>query len=447
LLYLIPIEYRLGGKNYVATYNFLKESEQWSREKLRRYQQKQLKKLLEHAVKNVPFYSNVKLISDDPFKNLENFPIIDKETLQKNRMDFLADNMSGNKIYYVATGGTSGNSLEFNLDNSTYGKEWAFKTTGWRRVGFMPGDRMISFRGVEFRNANKGVYWQDNPIYNWLEMSPFHLSEENLPKYIQKIKKFRPKYIHGYPSALSVLADYVEREVKIFPKLKAAIAISENIFPYQRELIERAFNTRLFSFYGMSEKVILAPECEYDNRYHAFPEYGVTEIVDKNGDPVGEGERGELVGTGFLNHCMPFIRYRTGDYAVLSEQKCKCKRNHFMVGELTGRWLQEIVVGKDGALMSISALNLHSDVLKNIRQYQFQQKKGGELIVRIVPKESFNGSVDEKRITDAFYQKVSDNLDISIEQVDTMRLTKRGKHRLLVQYLDTKQLKNESDIK
>jgi phenylacetate-CoA ligase len=106
-----------------------------------------------------------------------------------------------------------------------------------------------------------------------------------------------------------------------------------------------------------------------------------------------------------------------------------------------------MVIGKDGALISISALNLHSDVLKNIRQYQFQQKKGGELIVRIVPKENFNGSADEKRITDAFYQKVSDNLDISIEQVDKMRLTKRGKHRLLTQYLDTKQLKNERNIK
>jgi len=356
-LYLIPIEYRLGGRNFVSMYNFLKESEQWSGEKLRGYQQKQLKKLLEHAVKHVPFYSNIQLTCDDPFKNLQKFQILEKETIRDNISEFRANAILQKKTYHVTTSGTTNDIFfEFNLDNSTYGKEWAFKTTGWRRVGFMPGDKMISFRGTKLRNTNKGLYWQDNPVYNWLEMSPFHLSEENLPKYIQKIKKFRPKYIHGYPSLLSILARYVEKTEEKFPSVRAILVASESIYPGQRELIERAFNTRLFSFYGMSEKVILAPECEYDHRYHAFPEYGVTEIVDKNGDPVGEGERGELVGTGFLNYCMPFIRYRTGDYAVLSEQKCKCKRNHFMMEGLIGRSSDDFLVGKNGTLFSMTSI-------------------------------------------------------------------------------------------
>lgn len=436
-LYLIPIEYRLGGKDFICTYNFLKGTEKWNKKKLIAYQRKQLQSLLKHAVKHVPFYSDISLTSSDPFENLHKFPIIDKETIQKNMKAFMADNIPRRNTYHVTTGGTSGNSLSFYLDNSSFGKEWAFKTTGWRRVEFKPGDKVVSFRGIEFRNADKGVYWQDNPIYNMFEMSPFHMSDENLPRYIEKIKKFNPKYLHGYPSAISILAKYVERNVKEFPQIRAVLAISENIYPGQRELIENAFNTRLFSFYGMSERVIMAPECEYDIRYHAYPEYGITEVFNGKDDHVAEAERGELVGTGFLNYCMPFIRYRTGDYAVLSEENCKCGRNHIILENLTGRWWQEMIVGRDEALISNAALNFHSDVFKNVHQYQLVQKRKGKLILKIVPKKGFN-DLDEKRIKDAFYKKIGDRLDINIDLVDKISLTKRGKSKFLIQKLNVK---------
>ena len=436
-LYLIPIEYRLGGSTFIETYNFLNETEKWSKERLQEYQAKQLQCLLEHAVKHVPFYSGIKLTSRNPFKNLESFPIIDKETIQQNISKFRANNIPEKATYYVTTGGTSGNPLGFYLDNSTFGKEWAFVTTGWRRVGFTPGDKVVSFRGVEFRRTNKGIYWQDNPIYNMLEMSPFHMSKENIPKYIEKIKKFEPKYIHGYPSAISILAKYVESEVENFPSIDAVLAISENIYPGQRELIEGAFNTRLFSFYGMSEKVIMAPECEYDTRYHAFPEYGITEIVGKDGNPINDGKRGELVGTGFLNYCMPFIRYRTGDYATLSEQYCKCGRKHCMLEDLRGRWLQEMIVGKRGVLISMTALNLHSNTFRNVHRFQFHQRREGEVSIKSIPRDRFSEK-DEKIIKDAIYRKVGNDLDVYVDAVDEIQLTDREKSKLLIQDLVVK---------
>jgi len=435
-LYLIPIENRLGGKNFTDMYNFLKESENWNKKKLKEYQKKQLQQLLDHAVKHIPFYSDIKLTSSDPFENLEKFPIIEKGTIKDNIGKFRANNVSEKNIYKVSTGGTSGNPLEFYLDNSTYGKEWAFVMTAWRRVGFIPGDKVVSFRGVEFKKADKGVFWQDNPFYNLLEMSPFHMSEENLSEYVKKIKKFKPKYLHGYPSAISILAHYVDETEVQFPSITAVLAISENIYPGQRQLIEGAFKTRLFSFYGMSEKVIMAPECEFDTRYHAFPEYGVTEIIDKHDNPVDIGQRGELVGTGFLNYYMPFIRYRTEDYAILSEhQYCKCSRNHLLLTDLTGRWYQEMIVRNDGALISIAALNLHSDFLKNVYQYQFIQTKVGELIINIVPKKNFNVK-DEERIRIAFYKKLGNEFRIIINLIDKIPLTERGKFKLLIQKIN-----------
>jgi phenylacetate-CoA ligase len=432
-LHIIPIEFRVGGINFINTYNFLKETEKWDKKKIVTYQKKQLQKLLEHAIKHVRFYSNIPLRSDDPFKNLQNFQIIDKETIQNNFKIFMADNIPKRKTYYVTTGGTSGNPLGFYLDNSTFGKEWAFVMTGWKRVGFTPGDKVVSIRGVEFYN-NKNIFWQDNPVYNMLEMSPFHMNKKYLPMYVEVIKKFKPKYIHGYPSAISILAKYVENVGEKIPPIKAVFAISENIYPGQREFIEKIFNTRLFSFYGMSEKAIMAPECEYDTRYHSFPEYGITEVVDKNGDPVAEGERGELVGTGFLNYCMPFIRYRTGDYAILSDQRCTCGRPHLLLEQLVGRWNQEMLLGRSGALISIAAFNLHGDVFKNVYRYQFYQKKQGEMIIRVVLKKDFSIK-DEEEISKAIYKKVGQDLQIFFEEVDEIKLTARGKFKLLIQEL------------
>jgi len=437
-------------------YNFLKESERWSKEKLRKYQEKQLQKFLEQTVKHVPFYSKINISSEDPFKNLEKFPIVQKETIhgdlekfpvmekeimQRDINKFLADNIPKKNTYYVTTGGTTnrtGSYFGFNLDNSAYGKEWAFVMMAWRRVGFKPGDKMVSFRGIECKKTDKGIFWQDNPIYNMIEMSPFHMSEENLPKYIKKIKECKLKYLYGYPSLLSLLAKYVENCNNGFPKIKAVLAVSEDVYPGQRELIERAFNTRLFSFYGLSEKVIMAPECEYDTRYHAFPEYGITEVVDKNGDPVGEGERGELVGTGFLNHYLPFIRYRTVDFATLSDQKCKCGRNHIMLEDLKGRSSQDFLVGKSEVLYSMTSIYfiVHSDIFDNVYRFQFSQKDPGFVTLKIIPRIGFS-SDDKKKIFDAIYERTGKDLELFIEEVDNIELTPGGKSKLFIQDLDT----------
>jgi phenylacetate-CoA ligase len=185
----------------------------------------------------------------------------------------------------------------------------------------------------------------------------------------------------------------------------------------------------------MSEKVILAPECEYDTRYHCFPEYGITEIIDiNNGDQVCMGERGELVGTSLLNYCMPFIRYRTGDTAVLSQQECKCGRHHLMIEQLIGRGSDEIIIGKSGTRIPFNAIYIaiHSDVFSDIFRFQFQQKIPGEVIIKIVPKSTFSQK-DKNRFLKSIYERVGDDLKVEIEEVEDIELTQRGKSRLFIQ--------------
>ncbi|WP_436932580.1 phenylacetate--CoA ligase family protein [Halosimplex halobium] len=441
LLTIIPVKYRLGGSDFSQTYQMLNESEQWDRERLRQYQERRLEEFLEHAVTNVPFYSDVDLPHDDQFRNLREFPVIDKQTIQSQKSEFYAENVPTSKTYEVTTGGTSGNPLQFRLDNSTYGVEWAFIMTGWNRIGYTPGDQLVSFRGVEFTDADDGVYWQYNPFYNTYEMSPFHLNRDTVDEYVAKIKSIDPDFIHGYPSAISTLASYVETENIVFPEIDGVLAASEHLYERQRSLIEDAFGARVFSHYGLSEKVVLAAECEHSTDYHVYPQYGVTEVVDEEGNPVSNGERGEIVGTSLLNRCMPFIRYRTGDYGRLVQSTCECGREFPVIKDLQGKDEKEqSVIKSNGTLFPIHALyhTMHGDTLENVHRVQFVQDSPGALRIRVVPADRYDNT-DEKRIRSAVRSKCGEMVEISIEPVDEISLTDRGKQELFVQNLDPEQ--------
>ena len=155
---------------------------------------------------------------------------------------------------------TSGNQLNFFVDDDSQSVEMGFMHRQWARVGYTTRHRKATFRGVPFPNLNEGVYWQHNPIYNELQFSPFHMSEANLGSYVEQILAFSPTYLHGYPSAIDVLAEYVLRH-ELTPKLQAIKAIflgSEGVTKQQRERMKRAFGSRVYSWYGHSERVILA---------------------------------------------------------------------------------------------------------------------------------------------------------------------------------------------
>lgn len=439
-MYIVPIEYRLGGSSFKKQLEHIQKTDRLPRHELIKLQETEILRILKHAVQNIPYYKDIKLDdSCSAYENLQKFPIIDKQTMQENLNQFIVKDVSTHNAYQVTTGGTSGNTLSFYLDNATYGKEWAFIVALWERVDYSLGDKIVAFRGVDFKDSGKNKFWQLNTIYNALELSPFQMSDAYLSKYIDKINKYKPLFFHGYPSALTILAKYVEtNNVHNIPKIKAVLAGSENIYPGQAVFIEKTLKTRFFSWYGQSEKVILAGECEHSHDYHVFLQYGYTEIIDKDGNTIpweNIGERGELVGTSFMNMSMPFIRYKTGDFVTVAGWGCKeCGREYPMIKDVRGRWLQEMLIGNSGALISLTALNMHSNVFDNVQQYQFYQEKKGEVILNIIRKDTYIDK-DTINIKTNLSKKLGNEVDLIISFVDEISRTKSGKYRFLIQKL------------
>ena len=256
----------LAGKSYRDTYRRGDLIDRLSKEELRLYQERKLGNILHFAVAQVPAYRYLQPVVERfrPFEALQEFPLLDKATVQANQQDYLPNNFKNIPHYETTTGGTSGNQLKIYLDDDAQSVEIGFMHRQWRRFGYSPYDRKATFRGVSFPNLRSGVFWQHNPIYNELQFSPFHMNEANLKAYVAKIINFAPSYFHGYPSAIDTLAEYVLRwKLKDeIPHIKAVLLGSEGASPGQRNRIEQAFNTRVYSWYGHSERIVLAGECE-----------------------------------------------------------------------------------------------------------------------------------------------------------------------------------------
>jgi len=423
-----PVRY---GKVFTQMYAFLQESQWWSRRELETYQMFQLRKLLRHAYENVAYYRKIfderalKPKDIQNFHDLRKLPYLTKEIIRENLHDLTAKNYPRSRLKYVRTGGTTSIPLGFYVDKRILdAKEYAFILTMWNRVGFKIGDKRIILRG-HFPYESRGKFYKYNPIEKALQLSSIHMSDETLPLYIKKIRNFKPDFLHVYPSTITILAKFMNRNnIGPFPSVKALLCGSENIYPWQRKFLEETFQCRVYSWYGHSERCALAGECEKSNYYHIFPEYGFVELYRKDGSPVEkENELGEIVTTGFNNYVTPFIRYKTEDFAISSKHNCSCGRKYPLLKKIEGR-KQDFFVERTGSLITFNC----SD-----ESFQYVQNFPGKVLLNINAKSKFTISDIEQIKRDFF--KYYPNFDMDIKFVDDISRTESGKFRYLIQNL------------
>jgi phenylacetate-CoA ligase len=417
----------------------LRESEKWDEGRLIEYQIDKLRRILRHAARNVPYYRRLFRHSGfDPeqvrdLADLRALPLLDKETIRVNTQDLLADNIKPRDRFYHTTGGTMGKPLGFYSLRHSSGRERAFMFVQWSRVGFTPDRVRAMLRGWPVKNARHWRYEVSERAYVF---SNFHMTAENAARYARVMREKKIPFLHSYPSAVTDFARHLKDSQIEPPRFEAVLASSENIYPGQREFIESFYGARLYSWYGHSENLILAGECELSSYYHIFPEYGIAEVLREDGSPVEEEDQmGELVGTTLNNFAMPLIRYRTEDWAVAGPRSCECGRPHRLLKATRGRWHQEMLIGKFDNLISVTALNVHNDVFDRVHQIQFYQRERGRVELRIKPKPSY-AERDTRRILRAMNEKIGDTMEISLSFMDEIPLSPRGKFRLIIQELD-----------
>ncbi len=427
----------LQNPYYIEWIEFLKASEHWSREEIEKYQLEQLRKVIKHAIENVPGYRKLyKSVGIEPndidaltFDNFRKFPFIEKEIIRDNLKEFTYPTED---MEYVTTGGSTGIPFGFYRDKKAFARELASKAYQYYRVGWKEGVRQMVFRGIPINTEDHTEFY---PEFNELRCSSYYLIPEQMEIYRKKAFEFQPEFLKGYPSSLYIFAKYLKETGKDFPQVRGILCASENLYDYQKELFKEIFRARVFSHYGHYEMAVLAGYCEYEDIYHVLPQYGYAELVDKNGNIVTQpGQMGEIVGTSFLMYNTPFIRYKTRDFAIFKGFGCpSCGRPYQLWERIEGR-LQEFIVTKKNRYISMTAINMHDDIFDPIKQFQFYQREKGVVVFRYIPKGSLSSDVIEN-IRKRLLVKLGDDVDLIMQEVNDIPPTARGKHRFLVQEL------------
>lgn len=440
----VPLD-RILGRRFRENRAFLADAQWWSRERSEQYQLERLRETLQLAESKSTFYRNsfraAGFRSGDlhSLADIRNLPTITKDDVVGNLEEMMTCPANTSGIDYVSTGGTSGAPLAFYAPASRSAVEYAYLTSGWERAGYCVGDTMAVLRGRVVTQESRGFMHEYDPLLRQHFYSSFHMSEENVARYLRHIGSLGSCVLHAYASSATTLASVAMQSPELCPKnVKAVLLESENVFEDQVLAIREAFGVAPLSSYGHSEKLVLATACEANTRYHVWPTYGYFELLDAAGKPVTTpGQRGEIVGSGFINRVTPMIRYRTGDFAIYHDDHCSdCGRNHTVLERIEGRWPQGDLIGSDGSRISMTALNMHDDCMSRVMEYQFLQDEPGMAELRVRPGEGWSEG-ERLRVESMVNRRIQGQVAVTVRAVDAMHRTRVGK---LLRVVNSKQV-------
>ena len=415
----------------------LEKSQFFSKSKLKDLQLKKLKKLIEHAYKNVPFYR--KLFKDIDIKpedikcleDIQKIPILTKEIIRANLKDLLAENYGTKDFWIETTGGSTGTPLKFYRDNITHDFLLAVNRRFFRWAGYNIGTKFFSLWGSQYDISK--TYKQRSKVHyfliNHVIINAFDMSDDNMKKYADKIITFEPTIIHGYANALYVFAKYIKDNRIRIPVPKAVISASEKLHTYQRELLKEVFQCEVFEEYGCREMSLIAHECEVHDGLHIASEKYILEII-KNGKPAGNNVLGSIVLTDLNNFAMPFIRYKNGDLSRLDDNTCRCGRGLEKIRYLEGRTTDYLINSKGKRVSGVAIITYFAKI-SGIKEFQILQMKKNMLEVRIVKSQDADNSL-EKNILDFIRKYIGPSTKVKIKYVKKISSTNSGKRKAII---------------
>lgn len=430
----IPDSLKLG-KEYAGYSEALLRNESLTREELDAMQLAKLRALVEHCWTHVPYYK--RLFDRAGFKpahlrstgDLSSIPLLAREDLRDNFDDLRAGNASQFEPEQCSSGGATGKPVKFLLDRKAIALEKACVRRSWLRGGYKDGEPTANLRGLKLA-LKPGEYSVINKGENSLYLSSYDLTPKTVEAYAEAFNRFRPALLNSYASSAALFASLLEHnELKIHSP-QTVVCASETLYPHQRERIESVFKSRVWDWYGLTELVGNASECERHHGYHISMEQGYFEVLDERGRAVAPGEVGEVVATGLHNFSMPLLRYRTGDLAEFTDEVCPCGRGSRMIKSIQGR-VFEFIETPGGARLTASALNVHDNTWDNVIQFQYVQRQRDIVVLRVMKAERYTDA-DETRILDRMRARFGDEIRLRIEYVSEMPKTPRGKTRLIV---------------
>jgi phenylacetate-CoA ligase len=403
------------------------------------WQQLRLTEILKTAATQVPYYRSAWRQAETRAAlagDLQGVPLLEKEPIRAQPLAFLSDGVRSWPRLTYHTSGSTGTPVQTiwkirEIRNSLALRE--ARSARWAGVSFEMPRATFSGRMVEPDPQSSGPFHRFNAAEKQVYFSPFHIRPDTARQYVDALREHNVQWMTGYAMSYYLLGQLILDQGIQAPKIRAVITTSEKLTPSMRDVIERAYQTRVYEEYSTVESSLFASECEH-GRLHLSPDVAVVEILRPNGTPCDPGEPGEVVATSLIRNYQLFIRYRLGDVAAWDTDSCPCGRAMPILKEVVGR-LEDVVVGPDGRLM----VRFHGIFVDqpHIREGQIIQDEIDHIHVKVVPADGFC-EADVRDVVRRVQQRLSSSVSVDVETVSSIPRSKAGKFQAVINRIPAK---------
>jgi len=417
--------------NYMSDLNRLKKI---SPKRLQKFRDKKIKNLVRHSC-NVPLYQEkFKKVGLNPrdiksIDNISKLPFITKQDLIDNYPDKIVSPSFNKKNSIISyTSGTTGKPVSIYFDMLTTIKA----LFGYIRVIRAHGCRWskdkltiivdLSEDSIESEYLTSWILPGLKPIFNFDNIQIFNTYDkaENI---VDKINRFKPEYIVGYPGMLRHLAILKRKGYadNVNPKkiVSCGSVLDESLEKYLKE----TFKTEIFDAYGAMESGPIAFQCKH-KKYHLHSDFVHIEVLDDKHEPINSEKPGKIAVTRLYGKATPIVRYiGLDDIITPTSETCTCGLSGNLIKRIHGREKHSIVL-PDGRILTPLAMGTFIGKtseeinIEPIDRFQIIQYKIDKVeLIAGIKKEIKEKKIEKilEKMQDDFKEKYGINLDINIK--------------------------------
>lgn len=343
-----------------------------SAEEIRSFQEARLHEAIDYAYTNSAFYRELfdscKIRPADirTIEDLRRLPVTTKQDLQLRNKDFLCVDTS-QIVDYVTTSGTLGEPVVFALTENDLDRLGYNELSSFTMAGCSRNDIMQLMTTIDRRFMAGLAYWLGARA---LGMGVIRVGNGIPELQWNTINSIHPTVCMCVPSFLMKLIAFAEENGIDYRScsLRKAICIGEalrqpdgNLTTLGSRIHGKWPELELYSTYASTEMQASFTECSCHCGNHVPADLIIVEFLDDEGNPVAEGESGEVTITTLGVEGMPLVRFRTGDICIHYDSPCACGRNSTRLSS---------VIGRKGQMIKFKGTTLYPpalfDILDNI---------------------------------------------------------------------------------
>lgn len=403
---------------------------------LQAHRDRAVRRLIRHAYAKVPYYrrlmdrEGVRPGDVRSAKDLGRIPVTDRDTLQELPPgEIMARGVHSERLLAASTSGASGKPI-------TVRRNWVeqrLHSLFWLRArhyfGLRPTDRIVSVSYVR-EGRGHGLQLHQIPL-RALGLYRKHRIDCCLQadQIADALYELRPDWVSGQAGAVARVGRFLMEDPRPPLRPRAVAAGGQMITPGMRRDIVRGFGAPFHTGYASHEFGLIAWECRQTGKLHVCDDSLVLELL-QDGQPVGPGERGEVVGTDLLSYAMPFIRYSLGDLAVRGDSACPCGLPFSTIERIEGRTVDFFPLPDGRTLHPYRVVGELLDAAPWVRRYQLLQETIQRIRLRIVP---FGKPSPEQieRVEAGIRPILGPEVDFRIELTDELDIPPGEKYRIL----------------